>query len=138
MPDSVRSARVSFDNMLEPTRQDVFLGDTVVTHVSLAEGLMTPEQTQPRIARPADGAILALDPDIPWDKQRLRLQATDIAGVPVAEVTWRVDEQPLGSGGQLPWFPRPGRHRIELVDGKGRIVDAVHIEVRGLVNAATH
>jgi penicillin-binding protein 1C len=31
----------------------------------------------------------------------------------------------------LPWFPWPGRHRLELRGGDGKVVDAVRFEVRG-------
>ncbi len=135
MPASVHRTAVSFERNIEPARQDVFLGDTAVSRVVLAERLASQELGQPRITQPADGAILALDPDIPWDRQRLWLQATDIAGARAVNVSWRIDDHFLGKGDRMPWGPRPGRHRIELVDAQGQLMDVVSVEVRGLVSA---
>ena len=98
-----------------------------------------------RIARPASGTILALDPDIPPDRQRVQLIARQ-AGMP-AEQAWRDNSlrwrmvtpragapeavRDIGRGSQLGWLPWPGRHRIELVDAAGKVLDSVQVEVRG-------
>ena len=37
----------------------------------------------------------------------------------------------LGRGSKLAWLPWPGRHRLELLDAKGKVLDSVRIEVRG-------
>jgi penicillin-binding protein 1C len=37
----------------------------------------------------------------------------------------------VGQGREAWWSPWPGRHRIELVDARGYVLDAVRIEVRG-------
>jgi penicillin-binding protein 1C len=29
------------------------------------------------------------------------------------------------------WLPWPGRHRLELVDARGEVIDSVNFEVRG-------
>jgi penicillin-binding protein 1C len=108
-----------------------------------------------RISRPVNGTILALDPDIPPDRQRVQLIARQ-AGM-AAEQDWRdnnlrwrmvtqrmaapadgsgtpkVSEavREIGRGSQLGWLPWPGRHRIELVDAAGAVLDSVQVEVRG-------
>jgi len=133
-PHSVRREPVDFDGDIEPARQDVFLGDTAVRHVVLAERFTAPSQEQARIAQPADGAILAIDPDIPPGRQRLWLQAQDIAAADAKGVQWQVDGEPLGSGGRQSWALRPGRHRIELLDAQGRPLDGITVEVRGLLS----
>ena len=78
-----------------------------------------------RITAPSPGTILALDPDIPAQRQRLHLRASG------QDLHWRLDGQPLGRGPQLAWLPWPGRHRIQLTDAAGTVLDEVHIEVRG-------
>lgn len=83
------------------------------------------------IASPADGTVFALDPDIPPQAQRVWLHAEDVAGRTAQGVAWRLDGKRLGRGGKLAWLPWPGRHRLELVDAAGTVLDTIHIEVRG-------
>ncbi|CAM3745387.1 penicillin-binding protein 1C [Paracidovorax anthurii] len=89
-------------------------------------GLQAP---QPRIQAPAPGTIVALDPDIPPDRQRLQFSAT--AAVGRADLRWRIDGRVLGRGAEWAWLPWPGRHRVELVDSSGRVLDTIALEVRG-------
>ncbi len=82
-----------------------------------------------RIAAPAPGTIVALDPDIPPAYQRLQFSAQ--GGQPGQALAWRIDGRIAGRGRQWAWPPWPGRHRVQLVDGSGRMLDEVRIEVRG-------
>ncbi|XDF33936.1 penicillin-binding protein 1C [Paracidovorax avenae] len=90
------------------------------------DGLQAP---QPRIVSPAPGTIVALDPDIPPAHQRLQFAAAG-GGVP-GNLRWRIDGQVQGRGAEWAWLPWPGRHRVELVDAGGQVVDEIRIEVRG-------
>lgn len=81
-----------------------------------------------RILMPVHGTVIALDPDIPPQSQRLRLQAADRA---TPRLAWRMDGKPLGRGAVLEWLPWPGRHTLELVDAQGQVLDTVRFEVRG-------
>lgn len=82
-----------------------------------------------RIIQPAHGAIVALDPDIPPAHQRVQLVASPVpAG---ARLRWRLDGALLGEGAQRAWQPWPGRHRLQLTDGKGQVLDEIRLEVRG-------
>ena len=81
-----------------------------------------------RILMPVHGTVIALDPDIPPQSQRLRLQAADLAAPRLA---WRMDGKPLGRGAVLEWLPWPGRHTLELVNAQGQVLDTVRFEVRG-------
>jgi len=130
-PAQVTQARVAFDHELEPERLEAFVGDTVLQRVSLAQDFVPRGQGVARIAAPADGAIFAIDPDIPPDRQRSALRARNVAAAMARDVSWRIDGRVLGRGGELAWAPWPGRHRIELLDPDGRVLDAVHVEVRG-------
>ncbi len=86
------------------------------------------------IASPANGTIVALDPDIPPQRQRLNLQAQ---GSLAAPLRWQIDGKDLmigktpAHGPQAQWLPWPGRHRVQLLDGAGKVLDEVRIEVRG-------
>ncbi|MFW7342838.1 penicillin-binding protein 1C [Pollutimonas sp. H1-120] len=130
-PDDVAQVQVVFDNELEPARLEAFAGDTIVRRVHLAQDFVPRGQGVARIAAPADGVIFALDPDIPPDRQLSALRAKSVAAVTARDVSWRIDGRMLGRGGELDWAPWPGRHRIELLDAEGNVLDAVRVEVRG-------
>jgi penicillin-binding protein 1C len=78
-----------------------------------------------RITSPSNGTIIALDPDIPPNNQRLTLQAEG------RQLRWRLDGKPLAQGNTALWLPWPGRHHFELTDAKGKVLDEVRLEVRG-------
>ncbi|QEA12227.1 penicillin-binding protein 1C [Comamonas flocculans] len=79
-----------------------------------------------RIVEPADGTILALDPDIPPAHQRLWLHAAGGQAL-----VWRIDGRRAGRGERLAWLPWPGRHKVELLGQGGEVLDSIGLEVRG-------
>ena len=91
--------------------------------------LAAPEASTARIASPAAGTVIALDPDIPPASQRLQFVATPATAG--ASLRWRIDGRPLGRGAQVAWLPWPGRHRVQLTDAQGLVLDEIRIEVRG-------
>ncbi|WP_353367658.1 penicillin-binding protein 1C [Acidovorax sp. FG27] len=87
---------------------------------------------RPRIVAPAPGTIIALDPDIPPERQRLRFAASGPAGgADAGAVRWRIGGRWHGQGAQWGWLPWPGRHQVELLDARGQVIDQIQIEVRG-------
>ncbi|RYY92010.1 MAG: penicillin-binding protein 1C, partial [Comamonadaceae bacterium] len=91
-----------------------------------------------RIAAPADGTILALDPDIPPRHQRVRFEADGVrAGAEAARLQWRIDGKTFARGTQAQWLPWPGRHTIELADARGQVLHRIRLEVRGAGVAAS-
>ncbi len=117
-------------------RQEWFLPGTERSLVRLESSA----QQAPRILHPVSGTILALDPDIPPQQQRLVLRASGRA----PGQFWQVDGQRLPAAGGLQrvadsaqwtqhWLPRPGRHWLSLHDASGQLVDKVWVEVRGAV-----
>jgi penicillin-binding protein 1C len=102
---------------------ELFLAGTEPVGASAAPAPPRPR----RIRAPSDGTIVALDPDIPQDRQRVFLESDP----PDAQLRWRLDGLPAGAAGSLAlWEPVRGRHRLELVDGAGARVDAIRFEVR--------
>jgi penicillin-binding protein 1C len=93
--------------------------------------------SEAKIQQPAPGTIIALDPDIPPQRQRLHLQATlhgnrqSNSRSNTQAVRWLLDCKPLAQGPQAQWLPWPGKHVITLVDAQGKALDEVRIEVRG-------
>ncbi len=86
-----------------------------------------------RIAYPGDGAILALDPDMPRAMQRVFFAATG-----EADAVWILDGAALGSAKRsLPWPPTAGKHELQLRTRiGGQVLDRVRFQVRGH-NAST-
>ncbi|MDA7415212.1 penicillin-binding protein 1C [Xenophilus arseniciresistens] len=90
-----------------------------------------------RIAAPADGTILALDPDIPPRHQRVRFEADGVnASTEGARLQWRMDGKTFARGAQAQWLPWPGRHTVELADARGQVLHSIRLEVRGAGVAA--
>ncbi len=123
-PPGLVAQAVRFDGAPEPARREWFLPGTE----QAVFALRTPDDGvagRPRILSPADGSILALDPDIPPRHQRLTLRAE------TARAQWRLDGRSLGRGQSVQWMPWPGRHVIELTTPGGEVLDRVRVEVRG-------
>ncbi|HVE51904.1 MAG TPA: penicillin-binding protein 1C [Ramlibacter sp.] len=123
-PAGVVQQKVRFGDALEAERTEWFLAGTQQALVALDQA--KPAQSAARIAAPVDGTIVALDPDIPPQRQRLQLRA---AGGDA--LRWRVDGREFAQGPQAGWLPWPGRHVLQLVDARGKVLDEVRVEVRG-------
>jgi len=131
-PAGLVEARVAFGpgadgNPLEAARTEWFLQGTEQSLFALdGSGAGTPaDAAAARITAPADGTIIALDPDIPPLHQRVRFEAEG------RSVQWRIDGKHFARGNTAQWLPWPGRHVIELVDATGKVVDQRKLEVRG-------
>ncbi len=122
-PDGVTSRRIAYQGEIEPARTEWFLSGTETDKISLDTDL-----TDGKITYPADGAILALDPDIPENHQMVLFSA-----VPESRKwTWVVNGIDIASDtATVRWKTRSGRHILNLLDGARQVVDAVTFEVRG-------
>jgi penicillin-binding protein 1C len=125
-PDGGRLESARDEWFLRGTQQALFAIDKIAesAYQESAGGQKNLKPTA-RILAPAPGTIVALDPDIPPAHQRLRFEADSAA------VRWRIDGKPAGQGAQWAWLPWPGRHSVELLDARGRVLDQIRIEVRG-------
>lgn len=115
---------------LEPARSEWFVAGS--QQALFEEPVPASQQrtgsAEARVARiefPTYGTILALDPDIPPQRQLLLLQANR------PQVSWFMDGKKVGEGRQMQWQPWPGRHVLQLRDAKGQVLDEVALEVRG-------
>lgn len=128
-PPGVLAQTVRFeaaaDYTAEPPRREWFIAGTERSVVRAARA-----QALARISYPAEGMVIALDPDIPPGRQRLPLQLSARAA---AGWQWRIDGQPAGRADRISrWLPQPGKHRLALVDAQDAELDAVAFEVRAL------
>nr|WP_315474114.1 penicillin-binding protein 1C [uncultured Rhodoferax sp.] len=112
------------------TQQSTFAMDSgaaraIPTGVKGQKGLKNAPAPSARITAPTNGTIIALDPDIPPQAQRLTLQAEG------SNLRWLVDGKPFAKGNAAQWPIWPGRHLIQITDAKGQVLDQVRLEVRG-------
>lgn len=124
-PGGLVRRHIRFEPPLEPAREEWFAAGTEQSVIRRAgAGALA------RIDYPADGTVLALDPDIPPERQRVELRLVGAAG---RGWHWELDGRALaGAEAAVRWLPRPGRHRLRLVDAGKRTVDEVDFEVRAL------
>lgn len=144
-PDGVVAQEISYQDKQEAPRQEFFLSGTEQALIQTAKS----DDIGIAIRYPTAGMLVALDPDIPPERQRIRFQAAGLTSG-----AWRLDGKPLTAtdaapkngkkknGRQAPaqnqqlaldWMPWPGRHVLELLDDKQTVLDQVRFEVRGAV-----
>lgn len=130
-PAGLSARDITFENNLEAARAEYFLPGTEMSRIALASSAAAPASGRMVIRTPADGTIIALDPDIPADNQRLQLLTTTPAGGRHATVRWYVDGRFLGDANPFAWYPIPGSHLIEARDGNDQTQDRVRVNIRG-------
>jgi penicillin-binding protein 1C len=109
----------------EAARDEWFIAGTEQATIATASQDKSALANVGRITSPTHGSIIALDPDIPPQRQRLTLQAQG------HQLRWLLDGQALAQGNQVLWLPWPGRHTLQITDAKGKVLDEVKLEVRG-------
>ena len=144
-PPGVIQARVGFDGA-EAARAEWFIAGTEQAQFAMNSGAARariysskdlkytknmpssadlPSDTAGKITAPANGVIIALDPDIPPTRQRLTFTADG------QNVAWLMDGKAVARGPSAQWLPWPGRHVVQLTDSKGAVLDEIRLEVRG-------
>ncbi|MBV1776188.1 penicillin-binding protein 1C [Burkholderiaceae bacterium DAT-1] len=134
-PAGLVSRKVDYPGGEEASHQEWFIRGTELSRIVRADagGTEMLVSARPRIRYPADGLVIALDPDIPAASEGILLQADgEMTGM-----HWLLERK-----GDAPcrnklhpgevWSPQPGRWTVRLQDEQGREMDrAVHISVRG-------
>jgi penicillin-binding protein 1C len=117
--------RIAFAGALEPDRDEWFIAGTETSRIVALES----PATGPRIESPARGAIYAIDPDIPRERQRLVVSAR---GAPQGARFVLGDGRIVRADRPLLWLPEPGVREVVLESAGGEPLDRVSFEVRGL------
>ncbi len=120
-PASLLRQTVAFELGAEPARPEWFVIGT--EQARMRASAQQDAQQMAGIANPRDGAVYALDPDIPPAAQKIRFEGEP--GV------WVLDGKRLGRGARLSWAPWPGRHELKLLGSRGQVLQAIKFEVRG-------
>jgi penicillin-binding protein 1C len=122
-PDGVIAKKVQFEGGMETERTEWFLRGTEPDSVE-QRAIGRP----PKITYPAEGTIIALDPDIPEEQQRVFFETSAQAG----SFLWVLNSRPLGSASDVvSWKPQAGEYTLSLVDAKKNVVDSVDFKVKG-------
>jgi penicillin-binding protein 1C len=121
-PLDLTQAAVQFERQLEPARQEYFVPGTAVQQINLA---ILPARA---INHPLDGAIYALDPDIPAQRQTVVFEHSIEPRSDRAQ--WELNGQLIGQSQRISWALKKGRHQLRLVTVGGAVVDQIGFEVR--------
>lgn len=132
-PAGVIATTARFTPAVEPPRRELFLApaeqrDRVEHTISRApERTIVAAGDLARIASPANGMVIALDPDIPPAYQRVPLAARGVADGMVLKLNGTL----LGPANRsVMWAPERGTHTLALEDSTGRVIDSAHFRVR--------
>ncbi len=128
LPASTLKQKVMFSGVAEPERTEYFIKGTELSEVILAAKLA---RAAKRITHPINGAIYAIDPDIPISQQAIRLSHSVST-----KSRWRLNKQLLGSDQSAPalnWQLKPGLHTLDLLSQSGELIEQVRFEVRAPV-----
>ncbi len=124
VPAGVMTAQVRYSAGIEPPRRELFLDGTAPngTINSVAHDAQIAQ-----IASPVNAMVIAVDPDIPADRQRVPI--TVKGGT--SEHVLRLDGSKLGPAtAAILWEPTAGAHRLALEDQTGRVLDRILFTVR--------
>ena len=125
VPAGVVRQHIAYAAGIEPERDEWFLAGTETAQITPVDAVAG----KPRIASPSNGAIFAIDPDIPRGRQRI---VVSMQGGRQGAKFLLDDGRQVRADAPYPWLPPPGRHQIALLDAAGRELDRVRFEVRGL------
>jgi penicillin-binding protein 1C len=124
-PEGLTRSRLTYSGGLEPEREEWFISGTERSTVTT----LPARSMHARIESPAQGAIYAIDPDIPRGRQRLTVSAR---GAPKGARLVLEDGRRVRADKPLLWLPQPGKREVVLIGAKGEELDRVRFEVRGL------
>jgi penicillin-binding protein 1C len=115
--------KIEFQQGIESAREEWFIRGTEPDSKNRRVG-----QFNQRILYPPSGTVIALDPDIPFDQQKVFfISQTNEDGL-----RWKLNNVTMDMAGRtIAWPPRTGKYLLAIEDPEGRVIDAVNFEVRG-------
>ena len=140
-PPGVITRLARFSPAVEPPRAERFLEQSTQSAepAQLAELARASDRTAPaaetiraagdiaRIDSPANGMVIALDPDIPLQFQRVPLSTRGTTD----RMVLRLNDQTLGPADRdVMWVPARGTHVLALEDSAGHTLDSARFVVR--------
>jgi penicillin-binding protein 1C len=124
-PVGIEKRTVRFQHDIEAMRQEYFLPGTAQSMIYFSP--VKRGNAAPGILSPMEGAVYAIDPDIPPANQKIVFQANG-----VSRPVWWLGQEKIGQGNPFAWTPWPGRYALQLRNQQGDTVQTIHFEVRGV------
>jgi penicillin-binding protein 1C len=123
IPASLVKKEVHFPDGVEPPRWEWFIRGTEPASMNQSVG-----QHNPSILYPPSGTIIAVDPDIPPDLQKMFF----ISQTDEIDLRWILNGVTMKASGKvISWAPKAGKYSLALANGEGKILDYIYYEVRG-------
>jgi len=130
-PPGVVQRDIVFAPAIEPSRREWFVtgteSSTKITTISIPTA-----QATPRLLSPADGTVIAPDPDIPATRQSMLVRADALQSV---NVCLKLGDRAIAACGvreALIKLPAPGRHQVKLEAADGSLLAEATVEIRGV------
>jgi penicillin-binding protein 1C len=122
-PTNVVSREVELSQGMESGRKEWFIRGTE-PHSTDRKIV----QLNQRILYPPSGTIMAVDPDIPPEVQKVFF----ISQTDKEELHWMLNGAVMdGMGKTVSWSPKAGSYFLSMLDREGNVLDSVRFEVRG-------
>jgi penicillin-binding protein 1C len=115
--------KIEFSQGAAASREEWFIRGTEPSFEGQRTG-----QFNPRIIYPPSGTVLALDPDIPPELQKVFF----VSRVREDRCQWLLNGSALEMTGRtIPWIPTAGKYHLAIADKDEKVLDYVYFEVRG-------
>ena len=115
--------KIEFSQGVAATREEWFIRGTEPHSQNQRTG-----QFNPRILYPPSGTVMAIDPDIPPELQKVFF----VSQVHEDDFQWVLNGSALEKTGRtIPWIPKAGKYQLAIADKDEKILDYVYFEVRG-------
>lgn len=131
-PDGVVEQNIKYAPMLEPERQEYFLSGTQMETIRLPIENAVSTSMASFISTPTDGTIFAWDPDIPRDRQRVKIEARQLNQQITEGVYWTINGEKIGNINPIYWELKAGKFTLTLYSQQGRKLDTIYFQVRGI------
>ena len=135
VPSGVVQREVVFAPAVEPARREWFVAGTessAGSSTNVTTISMPTSEAAARVITPADGTVIAPDPDIPASRQSMLVRAD---APQATRVCLKLDGRALARCGVrevLIALPPPGKHQIRLESTDGVLLAQASVEVRGV------
>jgi penicillin-binding protein 1C len=115
--------KMEFSQGVAASREEWFIRGTEPSFQNQRMG-----QFNPRILYPPSGTVMAMDPDIPPELQKVFF----VSQVHEDHCQWLLNGSALeGTGRTIPWIPKAGKYHLAIADKDEKVLDYVYFEVRG-------
>ena len=115
--------KIEFSHGAAASREEWFIRGTEPSTQNQRAG-----QFNPKIIYPPSGTVIAIDPDIPPELQKVFF----VCQVHEDDFQWVLNGSPWErTGGMVPWIPKAGKYHLAIADKDEKILDYVYFEVRG-------